>query len=129
MLHEADKDQLCWQRLAELHDKTTEEIERARLRLSQYIAIATSYFVNRIEGPEPLPDRWRAYKKWTETLTGNDFIISFNYDRVFEELSRRCNKHTDFVKLYGTVPEFNDLKALISENKPVGSILREPQSS
>ena len=71
-----------------------EEIGRViRIRL----AISTTFFLDRIPDDS---ERWLPYLKWFRSLTTNDIIITFNYDRVVEkcaEMTGRSYFSTDMV--------------------------------
>lgn len=78
-----------------------------RKRVRFYAAIATSHFVDRIQGD--LPEGWHPFERWIDSLQEHDAIISFNYDRVIEELANRASKQVRLTKLHGTVPARNTL--------------------
>ena len=61
--------------LASLQNKSILTLTRS------YVAAACSEFV---ETSEQELEKWLPYKRWGKSLTKNDTVISFNYDRVVE---------------------------------------------
>lgn len=91
--------------------------------LSQYVAVATSYFVDRVRGRASLPESWAPYLDWAQCLGPHDSILSFNYDRVVEELVCRSGvKPALLAKLHGSVPPESELFGLLREGRAVESI-------
>lgn len=93
-------------------------------QLSQYMAIATSAFMDRMEGGSDTPEQWLPFLEWMRCLTAEDAVISFNYDRVVEVLRAREKKEdvVQLVKLHGTSPPRDELEALVKQRKPVTTI-------
>jgi hypothetical protein len=57
------------------------------------------------------------------TLTERDAVITFNYDRVVEELMSRTGKRPGkFLKLHGSVPTPSELRRLVEEGKGIDTI-------
>jgi hypothetical protein len=88
-------------------------------RFTQFLAIATSHYV---PDSDDLPEAWRPFENWMDTLGPDDTIISFNYDLVVETLKRIKNRACKVIKLHGTTPEPEALMELVRENRPVRSI-------
>jgi hypothetical protein len=92
------------------------------MRLSHFVAAATSQFVHRSMKAKRLPEAWTPYEEWVRLLSDKDSVLSFNYDRVVENLLKRANKRTCLLKLHGTVPMVEDLCADIADKKSITSI-------
>lgn len=91
--------------------------------LTHFVAIATSHFLERATGQQSLPESWAPFEQWANTMTDQDSVITFNYDRVVETLLQRTGKKPRrFVKLHGTVPEMDELCDHMRENKPISTI-------
>ncbi len=54
--------------------------------LRRVIAIQCDNFTKRIL-KEPDSERWKPYRRWFESLSGDDVIITFNYDTAIEKLA------------------------------------------
>lgn len=92
-------------------------------RASQFFAIATSYFVDRVRKSQLLPDAWVPYLNWMRSLGSNDSILTFNYDRVVEEVMKRTEiTPRSFIKLHGDVPDPDELATLVCQGSPVDTI-------
>jgi hypothetical protein len=90
---------------------------------SQYFAIATSYFVDRVRGMSVLPDAWIPYLDWDRILGSRDTIVSFNYDLVVEEAAKRTeNDAPNLIKLHGTVPDAEKLKIRVGQGSAIDTI-------
>jgi hypothetical protein len=90
---------------------------------SQYVAIATSFFVDRVRDGAALPEAWAPYTSWMSSLTEQDSILTFNYDRVVEELIKRTGRRPGhFVKLHGDVPDPDALAVKVSEGSAIETI-------
>ncbi len=87
-----------------LGNEVADKIEDLWKESLQFVAAATSHYVDRVEHMDKLPEAWEPYRLWADTLSGLDSIISFNYDRVVELLLKRANKALKPMKLHGTVP-------------------------
>jgi hypothetical protein len=87
-----------------LGNDVADKIEDLWKESLQFVAAATSHYVDRVERADKLPEAWEPYRKWSETLSELDSVISFNYDRVVELLLKRANKKLNPLKLHGTVP-------------------------
>jgi hypothetical protein len=99
------------------------QVSHILCRLSHYVAVATSFFVDRVTGQEALPENWIAYQTWAQRLTNRDTVLTFNYDLVFEELRRRSSVNAGaFHKLHGTVPSTEDLVSQIKADEPISSL-------
>lgn len=101
------------------HDKLPLRLDQVFARFTQFLAIATSHYV---PDGDDLPEAWRPYENWMETLGPDDTIISFNYDRVVETLKRIKKRGCDVIKPHGTSPDHDLLIEHIRANKPVRSI-------
>jgi hypothetical protein len=44
-----------------------------------------------LEGVDPTREQWKPFRKWARSLTRNDTIVTFNYDRVLELLREAQN--------------------------------------
>jgi hypothetical protein len=40
---------------------------------------------------DPTREQWRPYRRWAASLTPNDTVVTFNYDRVLEMLHDQQN--------------------------------------
>jgi hypothetical protein len=71
-----------------------------------------------------LPELWNLYADWMSCLTEHDHVVSFNYDRVVEELANRANRPHELkiTKLHGTVPSPDNLIAKINAGQAVDGI-------
>lgn len=120
-LQDALRDPVCRARI----QKTTNlqhALESICAQLEQYMAIATSAFVVRFQEDRIIPERWLTYMHWIKSLTPDDTIVSFNYDRVVEELRIKSGSFGDPIKLHGTVPTKDALVAIVKEGKRVAEI-------
>ncbi|HEX2882318.1 MAG TPA: hypothetical protein VHO25_22515 [Polyangiaceae bacterium] len=100
-----------------------DQVSHVLCRLSHYVAVATSFFVDRVTGRETLPENWTPYQAWAQRLTTKDTVLTFNYDLVFEELRRRANVNAGgFHKLHGTVPSTENLVSQIKADEPISSL-------
>lgn len=89
---------------------------------TQFVAIATSHFVPS-DTVTQLPESWDPFLRWALTLTQNDVIVSFNYDRVVETLCESIGiENCNLIKLHGTAPPSDELIASLKERQPVKSI-------
>lgn len=89
-------------------------------QLSQFLAVAAFLFVDKVREMADLPEAWDPYISWWKRLNSNDAIISFNYDRVVEEIGRRSPKQVTLLKLHGSVPD--DLVDRIEKNLAISEI-------
>jgi hypothetical protein len=101
----------------------TQNADRYWSQASQFVAIATSFFVDLVKDHRVLPDSWLPYTNWASTLTKNDSILTFNYDRVVEEAFAKsgATPHS-IIHLHGEVPRPGDLVDKIRRGSPIDSI-------
>jgi hypothetical protein len=85
------------------NETTIKKIARAARKL--LVAECSAF----LEGANPLSERWSPYRRWLEQVaTGDDIIVTFNYDLVVETIQRTVDaacpgQGAALLKLHGSV--------------------------
>lgn len=90
--------------------------------MTQFVAVATCHYVDQVKEASRLPEAWQPYQEWAQALSDRDAVISFNYDRVVEQLLTRTNNRLKPSKLHGTVPNLDVLRSHLEKGEAISEI-------
>lgn len=122
LIDEARSDQVAALVIRQALGTVVDDIETVWKRITQFVTSATAHFVDRAFASTQLPEVWTPYERWTELLSEQDSVVSFNYDLVVESLLTKMDKKISLAKLHGSVPETRSFREHILGGKAILTI-------